>query len=295
MDYATDARQVHQIIKSLVQGESGENWIKHIDSNDDGRQDFFTLRNFYHGQGNANRRIQEADRLLRELFYKGAEKTFSWERYVKEFKRMCDIYEEEGQPLHDKLKTRSFLERIQVPSLRSYVEILQNEYEADGLTWDQAANRLANQISKFKSGTSNTRLVGAAATEGNGRRTPSSRNAKANKGGKSKSVKQQQRKRGNSNEPPGVRFNADGSVYTGLYHDWSKLSDAEKAQVTAARDAKRQRQGGVTRQVAVVTVPTNATIADVLLPVAPTNPVGTTVAATAANSFGGRSSVARDN
>jgi hypothetical protein len=118
MDYATDARQVHQIIKSLVQGESGENWIKHIDSNNDGRQDFFTLRNFYHGQGNANRRIQEADRLLRELFYKGAEKTFSWERYVKEFKRMCDIYEEEGQPLHDKLKTRSFLERIQVPSLQ---------------------------------------------------------------------------------------------------------------------------------------------------------------------------------
>jgi hypothetical protein len=113
-------------------------------------------------------------------FYKGSEKTFPWERYVKEFKRMCDIFEEEGQPLHDKMKTRSFLERIQVPSLKSYVEILQNEYERSQLTWEQAANRLANHIAKYKSGAMGGRLIGSATTGTAGRGGRGGANGKRN-------------------------------------------------------------------------------------------------------------------
>jgi hypothetical protein len=297
MDFADDARQVHQIIKSLVQGETSENWIKHLDSKSDGRQDFFVLRSFYHGQGNANRRIQEADKLLRDLFYKGSEKTFPWERYVKEFKRMCDIYAEEGQPLHEKLKTRTFLERVQVPTLKSYIEILQNEYEIGQLTWEQAANRLANQIAKFKTGATGSRLVGSTTTGGGNR----SRTGHQGRGGKpagspkrrgnnnSNNNKRGKKNRSGQDDTAAIRYNSDGSVYTGTYPDWSKLSEADRATVNAAREQKRQRQGVSTSSRNVSSVTFEGTAAG------GTDDAPTTPASPAGNAFGGRSATARGN
>jgi hypothetical protein len=294
MDFDDDARQVHQIIKSLVQGETSENWIKHLDGDGDGRKDFFALRNFYHGQGNANRRIQEADKLLRELFYKGSEKTFPWERYVKEFKRMCDIFEEEGQPLHDKMKTRSFLERIQVPSLKSYVEILQNEYERSQLTWEQAANRLANHIAKYKSGAMGGRLIGSATTGtgGRGRGSPAGRGGRGGASGKRNNNRSGKKRSTGSYEAPAIRYNQDGTVYTGTYPDWSKMSAADRATVNAAREQKRQRQNGTgtTRNVSSVTFEEPSSRSDDATPAAAPTP-----APGAGTAFGGRAAAARGN
>jgi len=51
--YEADARQVHQLVVSLVNGEQSEQWIKAHLRQQNGRTDIESLRDHYEGEGNA--------------------------------------------------------------------------------------------------------------------------------------------------------------------------------------------------------------------------------------------------
>jgi hypothetical protein len=53
--YQADARKVHQLLKSFLQTESAEQWIKSIARKQSGRADMIALRNHYSGEGNTSR------------------------------------------------------------------------------------------------------------------------------------------------------------------------------------------------------------------------------------------------
>ena len=65
-----DARKVHQLIKSFLQTEMAEQWVKPIAKKQNGRADMEALRNHYSGEGNTSRRIAVAERIRDTLFYK---------------------------------------------------------------------------------------------------------------------------------------------------------------------------------------------------------------------------------
>lgn len=51
--FEADKREAHQIILSLVQGETAEDWIKGVKRHNNGRLDYECLRNHFAGEGNA--------------------------------------------------------------------------------------------------------------------------------------------------------------------------------------------------------------------------------------------------
>jgi hypothetical protein len=68
--FQADARKVHQLLKSFLQSESVEQWIKPIARRQSGRLDRKSLRDHYSGEGNTGRRIAVAERIRDTLHYK---------------------------------------------------------------------------------------------------------------------------------------------------------------------------------------------------------------------------------
>jgi hypothetical protein len=50
--FQADARKVHQLLKSFLQSETAEQWIKPISQKQSGRGDMIALRNHYSGEAN---------------------------------------------------------------------------------------------------------------------------------------------------------------------------------------------------------------------------------------------------
>jgi hypothetical protein len=65
--YVADARRVHKIVKTYTQGESAEEWIRTLARYQDGRRDVQVLKAHFQGEGNASRRIAEADNIRESL------------------------------------------------------------------------------------------------------------------------------------------------------------------------------------------------------------------------------------
>jgi hypothetical protein len=67
--FEADARRVHQIIKTYTQGESAEEWIQILSRFQEGCKDILTLKAHFQGEGNASRRIAEANNMRESLHY----------------------------------------------------------------------------------------------------------------------------------------------------------------------------------------------------------------------------------
>ena len=61
--FQADSRKVHHPLKSFLQAETAEQWIKSIERKLNGRQDMIVLRDHCAGEGNTSRRIAMAERI----------------------------------------------------------------------------------------------------------------------------------------------------------------------------------------------------------------------------------------
>ncbi len=75
--FIVDSRRVHQLLKSLIQGQPAENWIRDIAHCQCGRRDMIKLRQHYAGEGNASRRIAKVEKIKTSVQYKH-ERTMSF-------------------------------------------------------------------------------------------------------------------------------------------------------------------------------------------------------------------------
>jgi hypothetical protein len=67
--FQTDAHKVHQLLKSFLQAETAEQWIKPLDKKQNVRAGMIALRNHYSGKVNMSCRIANAEK-LRATHYK---------------------------------------------------------------------------------------------------------------------------------------------------------------------------------------------------------------------------------
>jgi hypothetical protein len=226
--YQADARKVHQLIKSFLQTETAEQWIKPIARHQSGREDMQALRNHYSGKGNTSRRIAVAERLRDSLHYKN-EKSLQFSTFLDKLQKMFNIFEEEKEEISEQAKVRMLLKKVEHPQLQDAVGALRVRAQMDGITFTECANHLSaivselpdHQISRKVSATdSKSRGVGVKHIRGGGR--PAS-----NPGSKRKGI----------NMP-------DGTIWTGYYSDWDKMSDTDKQTVMDTR--KKNRAKGTT-------------------------------------------------
>jgi hypothetical protein len=222
-NFQADARKVHQLLKSFLQTETAEQWIKPIARRQSGREDMIALRNHYSGEGNTSQRIAQAEGYRDTLYYKH-EKSLSFSNFLDKIQKMFNMFQEEGESITEQAKVRMLLKKIQHPQLQNAVSALRIRAQLDSVTFTECANHQSAIVSELPDHQLN-RKVSASDSKPKLKRIRS--------GGGHGSALASKRK--------GIHM-PGGSVWPGYYSDWDKMSDADKDTVMETRKKKSQRQ-----------------------------------------------------
>ena len=94
--YDADKATVHQHVLSFTTGHLSEDWFKNVARHRNGCKDINALRNHFAGEGNASRRIAEAERLRDTLHYKN-KRAMLYEIFLSKTQKMFNIFREQGR------------------------------------------------------------------------------------------------------------------------------------------------------------------------------------------------------
>jgi hypothetical protein len=115
--FQADSRKVHQLIKSFLQTETAEQWIKPLARKQSGRADMEALRKHYSGEGNTSRRIAVVERIRDSLHYKN-ERAMQFSAFLDKLQKMFNIFEEEDEQMTEQAKVRMLLKKVEHPQLQ---------------------------------------------------------------------------------------------------------------------------------------------------------------------------------
>ena len=207
--FQADARQVHIIIMTCVEGETSEEWIKKLKKYEDGRRDFKALYNHYEGAGKTGRRIAQAEQIRDNIFYK-SERALPFATFLNRLQTMYNIYEDEGEPYTEAAKTRFLFDKIQNPALKDAVQALKTKETIDGnVDSTVASNYLSSEVSKLPEYKAGNRNISGTKT----------------------------------NEINHEILNSDGSINTGFIEGWHQLSKEDRKIVNDERAKNKAKRG----------------------------------------------------
>ncbi|GFH48999.1 Blackbeard [Chaetoceros tenuissimus] len=107
--FNNDSKEVHNLIKELVQNTDGDSWL--LPRCSCGRTAMQSLRNHYDGPDQAESRIDVARASIEKLFYRN-ENMFSLESYSTQMKKNYDVLEKYNQLEYEANKIDTFLKGI---------------------------------------------------------------------------------------------------------------------------------------------------------------------------------------
>lgn len=200
--FEADARQVHHLATASVQGETSEQWIKHLKRHQNGRRDVQALSDHFQGEGNTSRRIAEAERIRDTLHYK-SERALPFATFLAKLQLMFNIFLENDEPYSEAMKVRALFDKVQHPQLATAVSALkvQSTMDQNAVTFTTASNHLAAEVSQMPEYAANKRGISATGTTGS---------------------------------TEGIY--RDGKIFTGYYPNWmSGLSQEDRDKVIAER------------------------------------------------------------
>lgn len=180
------------------------------------------LRDHYTGEGNTSRRIAVAERLRDSLHYKN-EKSLQFSTFLDKMQKMFNIFEEENEIMTEQAKVRMLLRKVEHPELQGAINVLRVRAGIEGTTFTECANHLSAMVSELPDHQSSRKI---SATDSKGT-TPK----RLRGGGSSRDAGS---KRKGINMP-------DGSIWTGYYSDWEKMSDTDKQTVMDTRKKNRAK------------------------------------------------------
>ena len=221
--FQADARKVHQLIKSFLQTESAEQWIKPFAKRQSGREDMEALRKHYSGEGNTSRRIAVAERIRDTLHYKN-ERAMSFSAFLDKMQKMFNIFEEEKEEISEQAKVRMLLKKVEHPQLQDAVGALRVRASMEGLTFTACANHLSAQVSELPDNQSARKIAASSSDR--------PKEPKRIRGGGPGPSKDNAKRKG--------IYMPDGSVWTGYYSDWSQMSNEDKQTVL---DTRKKNKG----------------------------------------------------
>ena len=226
-NFQADARRVHQLLKSFLQTETAEQWIKPLARRQSGRDDMIALRNHYSGEGNTSRRIAQAERYRDTLHYKN-EKALSFSSFLDLFQKMVNLFADEGEHLTEQAKVRMLLKKVEHPQLQDAVSALRIRAQLDTVTFTECANHLSAIVSELPDHQLSRKV---SATDSGKNKT---KRIRGGGGGTGASL---------ASKRKGIHM-PDGSIWTGYYSDWEKMSDADKQKVMDTK--KKNKANGTT-------------------------------------------------
>lgn len=231
--FQADARKVHQLIKSFLQTETAEQWVKPHARKQSGRTDMEALRAHYSGEGNTSRRIANAERIRDTLHYKN-ERAMPFSAFLDKLQKMFNIFEEEGEAMTEQAKVRMLLSKIEHPQLQDAIGALRVRASIEGITFTGCANHLSAQVSELPDNQVNRKVAAA-----NSERSKTNPAPKRIRGGGTTTGKRK-----------GIKM-PDGIIWTGFYSDWEQLSREDRQTVMDAR-VENKNKGTRKRQTSKV-------------------------------------------
>ena len=214
--FQADARKVHQLIKSFLQTETAEQWIKPLARKQSSRADMEALRKHYSGEGNTSRRIAVAERIRDTLHYKN-ERAMQFSAFLDKLQETFNIFGEENEPMTEQAKVRMLLKKVEHPQLQDAIGALRVRATMDGITFTECANHLSAQVSELPDHQSSRKLSATGSDRYKGS------DPKRIRGGGPGASKRN-----------GIHM-PDGSVWTGFYSDWNQLSKEDRQTVMDTR------------------------------------------------------------
>ena len=207
--FEADRSTVHQYIVSFTTGQTSEDWIKPVKRQKNGRVTMQALRDHFKGEGNATRRIAEAERLRESLHYKN-ERSLSFEVFLTKCQKMFNIYRDENEEMDEKAKIRFLFKSVKSSGLTTDVAALKARISTSTtpINYTTCANHLSAAVSELPDFISRNRNVsGITSKDGN----------------------------------PSI-YKEDGSIITSYIDNFYKLSPKERKIVTDERE--RLNPGG---------------------------------------------------
>ena len=199
--YESDRSAVHQALVSFTTGQPSENWIKSINKHKDGRRSMKKLRDHFSGEGNATRRIAEADRLKETLHYKN-ERSMEFETFLTKCEKMYNIYAQHKEAMTEDAKIRFLFKKVQHTGLDSAIEAMRakiNTEPAGTVTYTTVANHISTAVSELPDYVAKHHNVSGVT------------------------------------ESQGSIYNADGTINTGHHPNWKELSADDRKKVNDER------------------------------------------------------------
>jgi len=207
--YEADRSTVHQSLVSFTAGQPSEDWLKPKAKFKDGRKSMQALRDHFSGEGNASRRVAEADRMKDTLHYKN-ERSLPFETFLTKVQKMYNIYELHGEEMSEDAKIRFLFKKINHDGLSNAVEAMKAKIttEAPGtVTYTTVCNHIGTAVSELPDYISRNRAISGVSHSDDGGRNAG-----------------------------GSIYNADGSINTGHHPSWNKgMSDGDKKLVNDER------------------------------------------------------------
>ena len=110
--FTRDSSKVIDILKELTIGTDAETWIKGLKC---GRKAIQELQAHYDGTSEGARRKQVARADLKKILYEN-ETTFTFEKFVTNFKGILNVLEKYGVPLYEEHMVEYLLDHIMSPN-----------------------------------------------------------------------------------------------------------------------------------------------------------------------------------
>jgi hypothetical protein len=222
--FKADARKVHQLLKSFLQSESAEQWIKPLARKQSGRLDLKALRDHYSGEGNTSRRIAAAERLRDSLHYKN-ERALPFSSFLDKLQKMFNIFKEENEEITEQAKVRMLLKKVEHPQLQDAVGALRVRASMEGINFTECANHLSAQVSELPDQQTPRKVSATGTNRAKGNDT------KRIRGGDSGV---------NTKKRNGI-YMPDGSIWTGFYSEWGQLSKEDRQKVIDTRQNNKNK------------------------------------------------------
>ena len=206
--YDADRSTVHQALVSFTTGMPSEDWIKPVHKLKDGRKSMEALRNHFSGEGNATRRIAEADRMKETLHYKN-ERSLTFENFLTKCQKMYNIYDLHGEKMTEDAKIRFVFKKVDHEGLQNTVEALKTKIATENpgtFTYTTVANHISTAVSELPDFMARNRRVSGVAQGGGG-----------------------------GNGPTNGIHNSDGSIHTGHHPNWLTMSPTDRKKVNDER------------------------------------------------------------
>lgn len=144
--FMVDNRTVYQILKNCALSTPSWEWIRRLDSKENGRDAYRKLSAHYDGPGEVRKRLALAERQIKETHYR-SEQTFSFESYVTKLKGAFEVAEECDQAYTEHKKVQVLLEGIQCTNADIHtVKMLIFQSDRLSKSFDKAANKLSEVV-----------------------------------------------------------------------------------------------------------------------------------------------------